>query len=142
MQAESDHAAIVAVQNNYARSIDTRNWSELRTCFADTAVITFGIPRQQGGPDEFLAWAPPFHERFARTLHQTSTHRSRIEGDAAVATCYLHALLIDLDEQGGTEIFGHYDDTLVRVDGGWRIETRTFSASWRQPLSAPWSAHE
>ena len=132
----TDRSAIAATQNAYAVAIDNHDWEGLRRCFLDDAVISFGIPRQLGGPEEFIAWAPSFHESFARTLHQTSTHASLSKGDTANASCYLHALLIDLDEWGGTEIFGRYDDTLVRVDGTWRFKSRTFSASWRHSLSS------
>ncbi|SEO49512.1 SnoaL-like domain-containing protein [Trujillonella endophytica] len=131
MDEAEDVTAVIGVQNAYAVAIDTHDWPALRACFADDASIGFGRPARTGGPDEFLEWAPAFHEALGPTLHQNSSHRVRIDGDAATATAYLHAVLVDADGAGATSIFGRYDDELVRAGAGWLIRRRRFTATWR-----------
>jgi hypothetical protein len=126
-----DVAAVMAAQNAYAVAIDTHDWPGLRACFSADASIGFGRPLRIGTVDEFLAWAPEFHERLGPTLHQNSTHRVAVDGDRARASCYLHAVLVDADGGGATSIFGRYDDELVRADTGWVISSRRFSPAWR-----------
>jgi hypothetical protein len=128
---ETDVAAVMAAQNAYAVAIDTHDWPGLRSCFSDDASIGFGRPLRIGSLDDFMTWAPEFHEQLGPTLHQNSTHRVKLEGDRATASCYLHAVLVDADGRGATSIFGRYDDELVRGDRGWVIRQRRFSPTWR-----------
>jgi hypothetical protein len=131
-----DAAGVAAVQSAYAVAIDTRDWPRLRTCFADDATIGFGVPLRVGNVEEFMAWAPEFHEPLGPTLHQVSSHQVRLRGEQASASAYLHAVLVDADGNGATSIFGRYDDELVRGDRGWLIRQRRFTPVWRT-RSAP-----
>lgn len=131
MDEAGDVAAVMAVQNAYAVAVDTHDWPALRSCFSDDATIGFGRPLRLGTVDEFMDWAPAFHEALGPTLHQNSTHRVRLGGDSATATAYLHAILVDAGGEGATSIFGRYDDELVRGVAGWLIRRRRFTATWR-----------
>jgi ketosteroid isomerase-like protein len=136
MQDTRHVAAVVAVQNAYAVAIDRRDWDALRRCFTEDATITFGMRLERAGLDAFMAWAPPFHERLARTLHQITTHSVQVDGASATASCYLHAILVEPDESETASIYGYYHDTLVRSDEDWRISSRTFQPVWLQRDSA------
>jgi ketosteroid isomerase-like protein len=131
-----DVAAVIAVQNAYAVAIDRRDWPALRTCFADDATIRFGVPLRDGTLDEFVVWAPEFHDALGPTLHQVSTHQVDLHGTTATATAYLHAVLVDADRASAQSIFGRYDDEFVRGPGGWVIRHRRFQAVWRTPGTA------
>jgi hypothetical protein len=134
---DSRHAAaIMAVQNAYAVAIDRRDWDALRRCFTDDASITFGMRLERGGLDEFMGWAPPFHNRLARTLHQITTHTAQVEGSSATASCCLNAVLVEPDETEALAIYGYYDDRLECRNEEWRISSRTFHPVWLQRLSA------
>jgi ketosteroid isomerase-like protein len=136
MQDPRHVAAVVAVQNAYAVAIDRRDWDALRRCFTEDATITFGVRLERGGLDAFMDWAPPFHERLARTLHQMTTHSVLVEGTSATASCYLHAILVEPDENEAVSIHGYYDDRLECRNGDWRISTRTFQPIWLQRHTA------
>lgn len=136
MQATRHAAAVGAVQNAYAVAIDRRDWHALRRCFTEDATITFGMRLERGGLDEFMEWAPPFHNRLARTLHQITTHSVQLEGLSATASCYLHAILVEPDESGALAICGYYDDTLECRNEEWRLCRRTFHPVWLQRHSA------
>jgi ketosteroid isomerase-like protein len=132
-----DVAVIAAVQNAYAVAIDSRNWAALRDCFMDDASIGFGRPARIGGLEEFLEWAPAFHADLGETLHQITTHQARLGDGDAIASCYLHALLLDAGGGASTSVFGRYDDVFTRVDGGWRIRRRRFCPVWRHRNTEP-----
>jgi ketosteroid isomerase-like protein len=125
-------AAVAAVQNAYAAAIDRRDWDALRQCFTDDASITFGMRLGRGGLDEFIEWAPPFHNRLARTLHQITTHTVVLAGASAAASCYLHALLVEPDGNEALAVYGYYEDILQCLDDDWRISSRTFHPVWLQ----------
>ena len=132
MTEAEDFVSVVAVQNAYGVAIDERDWPALRACFAPEASIGFGRPARTGTLDEFMDWAPGYHAPLGDTLHQNSTHRARFDGDAATASCYLQAILVDADGSAATPIFGRYDDELVRASGRWLIRRRRFRAVWRR----------
>ena len=134
---DDDVAGVIAVQNAYAVAIDTHDWPALRACFADDASIGFGRPLRMGTVDEFIAWAPEFHEPLGPTLHQVSTHQVRVDDATASASAYLHAVLVDPDGGGAMSIFGRYDDELVRSHAGWVIRQRRFTPVWRTRTAAP-----
>lgn len=131
MGGADDVAGVIAVQNAYAVAIDAHDWASLRACFADDASIGFGRPPRTGTLEEFLAWAPEFHEALGPTLHQVSTHQVRLREREASASAYLHAVLVDPDGGGATSIHGRYDDELVLLDRGWVIRRRGFTPVWR-----------
>ncbi|MCM3882576.1 nuclear transport factor 2 family protein [Frankia sp. R82] len=81
--ATDDVQAIIGVQNAYAVAIDRRDWSALRGCFAPDARVGFGRPARLGTLEEFLAWAPPFHDALGPTLHQMTTHHAHPRRDGA-----------------------------------------------------------
>ena len=130
MTEAADALAIMAVQNAYAVAIDQQDWAALRRCFTPDATISFGMPLQVGTLDEFMDWAPDFHGRLARTLHQVSTHQVAFQGQVAVASCYLHAVLVDASREKATSVFGRYDDELVRTGDRWAIRQRRFRPTW------------
>ncbi|MBL7498970.1 nuclear transport factor 2 family protein [Frankia sp. CNm7] len=125
-----DAVAIMTVQNAYAVAIDRRDWAALRDCFTPDATISFGMPLRVGTLAEFLDWAPDFHGRLGRTLHQVSTHQAVFQEQVAVASCYLHAILVDATRQAATSVFGRYDDELVRAGNSWKIRQRRFRPTW------------
>ena len=132
----TDVVAVIAVQNAYAVALDRRDWPALRACFAEDATIRFGIPLREGTREEFMAWAPEFHDVLGPTLHQVSTHSVELDGDTASASAYLHAVLVAADGGSAQSIFGRYEDELVRGGGGWAIRRRRFRAVWRTPGAA------
>lgn len=132
-----DVTAVMSVQNAYGVAIDRRDWPALRECFAPLASIAYGRPIRTGSLDDFMDWAPRFHDPLGPTSHQMSTHLVEVRGDLATASCYLHAVLVNADRKNAESIFGVYEDELVRTDQGWRISTRAFRAVWHQTAAAP-----
>jgi SnoaL-like domain len=129
--------AVAAVQNAYASAIDRRDWAALRHCFSADARIKYGRPLRFGDLEEFLAWAPLFHDALGDTLHQVSTHTATVNDRTATASCYLHAVLMEADRSGAVEIFGRYQDELVVADDRWVIRRREFHPVWRRRTRIP-----
>jgi hypothetical protein len=136
MTDAADTLAIMTVQNAYAVAIDRHDWPALRACFTPDATISFGMPLKIGSLDDFMDWAPDFHLGLARTLHQVTTHQVAFQAEAAVASCCLHAVLVDPTKQTATSVFGRYDDEFVRAGGRWAIRQRRFRPTWLSTSTA------
>lgn len=132
-----DLIAISAVQNTYAVAIDTRDWGLLETCFSPAAQIRYGRPARTTGREEFLTWAPEFHDPLGPTLHQNSSHRAVVDGDHATGSCYLHAVLVAADGQSAESVYGTYTDEFTRGPDGWQISQRSFRAAWLTRTTRP-----
>lgn len=136
MMFDRDVAEIAFVQNSYGIAIDRRDWDMLARCFTVDAMVGFGRPPRVGTRQEFLDWAPAFHDALGQTLHQNSTHHATVHGDSANASCYLHAVLVAADGGSAQSIYGVYRDEMVRVGNAWHIRRREFRPVWRQTMPA------
>jgi uncharacterized protein (TIGR02246 family) len=54
--------------------------------------------------------------------HITGEHIIQVDGDTATQTCYL--LYLDRNKNFAVDMFGVYNDELVRRDGKWLFKTR------------------
>jgi 3-phenylpropionate/cinnamic acid dioxygenase small subunit len=126
-----DERAIVSVALRYARSIDTKNAELFMSCFTEDAL--FGLPKLRMDPGMKLEMAMPFLDSlFSATQHVTTNFEVDVSGDKAslrslyIATHVWRENLADpLFVMGG-----HYQDTFVRSDDGWRIQDRLLVNAW------------
>jgi SnoaL-like domain len=144
-----DRAAIGELMQRYGMSIDTRDWSALRSCFADeieidnsdTSFGRSGPPLRISG-DKWLHQIRRIVSKFAVTQHMISPYRIEIEGDRAVCLSYLQARHFPpncADPQMVWAIGGYYTNQMVRTPGGWKIAVWKLTLTWQENPPDPQS---
>lgn len=126
-----DHIAIVHVIQQVARGFDEKRHDELlpQAFTADARIlyylrgqlIDFSLPAG-------LPMFKHYHERCWWTQHLVSPHVLAIDGDSARATTPVHAVHVQIREDGSRSnwlIGATYNDELVRTPAGWRIRSRS-----------------
>jgi 3-phenylpropionate/cinnamic acid dioxygenase small subunit len=116
----ADVVAIHQLYGLYGHVMDDRDWSRLPDLFTEDCVFdatALGVPVMAGWDaiavsTESAPMAPLAH-------HITNVYVAGIDGDSA----RVRAKAIGTYSRGRA-FSGDYDDTLVRVDGGWRIRHR------------------
>lgn len=141
-----DRAAIHDVICNYALGVDTRDWALFRTCFADeieadfTSLGDMGLFRGTG--DKWVELAQALIENLDATQHLMGNITAQIEGDRAVARCYVQAQHVRHGELGEPRyiIAGHYRHEMIRTPQGWRSKRYSLTALWTSGNRALFSA--
>jgi len=129
LRALEDNAAIEALLNRYADSVDRRDAAALAACFTADAEASFaGIVTSGGG--EAIAGFLLSTLGPAASTHVVSNALIELDGDRASvrsrAVVYgVRGEPEQLRLRGVT-----YDDSLVRTAEGWRIHRRVHSAQW------------
>lgn len=129
LQEMSDRMEIQDLVARYCHAIDRRELDELDPLFTDDAILdytAFGGPR--GGLAEmkgFLVDALGLHSAY---YHLAATSRIVIAGDAAECHTICHNPMVLRGTNGRSNLLYvcglWYHDTLVRTEGGWRIQER------------------
>jgi hypothetical protein len=142
LQTLMDRAAISELMQRYGISIDTRDWTALRSCFADEIEIdNSGNPFGRGGPplrmsgDKWLDQIRRIVSKFAVTQHMISPYRIEIEGDRAVCLSYLQARHFPpncTDPQMVWAISGYYTNQMARTPDGWKIAVWKLTLTWQE----------
>jgi ketosteroid isomerase-like protein len=129
---EAEHHAIERVLFNYCDLVDRAHVDELAELFTDDAVIDYGYDRLITGREQIRGL---FLDRLGRYLG-TSHHASNVTIDmtsdtvaTASSAVYAWHRLPDGDT---AEVWGRYDDELVREGSHWRLARRRIrAAGWR-----------
>lgn len=122
-----DRADIDDVIHSYATAVDNRDWTLLRSIFAEE--VLFDVRSWTGGGPELLRtddWVEKVAgmlSGFDATRHYSANHVHRIEGDEAVCVSNMIALhyLIEGETRGMHASFGYYTRKLKRGPDGWLI---------------------
>ena len=138
-----DRAEIEELIDRYTVLLDTqddhgfdRTWPA--TVFTDDVRLSFPIGSHQG-----IGGAAEFHyrakQRFDRTLHLSSNHQVRLDGDRARVRCHLIATHVHHPSASAPDrigplfdIGGHYLGEAVRTERGWRFREWGFHLSWAE----------
>jgi 3-phenylpropionate/cinnamic acid dioxygenase small subunit len=123
-EARQDIAEVLV---RYATGIDRRDWDLFRTCFTTDVHAEYGGIATWDGVDAITGYMADAHAGMGHTMHQLSNLAISVDADAAVARCYVDAVLMAPDGQTGLNPVGFYDDELVRTGEGWRIRRRSFT---------------
>jgi len=120
-------ADITEVLLRYATGIDRRDWDLFRTIWAEDLDADYGkrVGHFHSGT-EICDFMIASHARMGSTWHRLSNFVIEVSGDTATSRTYVHAVLnVDKDDRDAwMDVIGHYDDTLVRSDDGWKITRR------------------
>jgi hypothetical protein len=149
VQTLMDRAAICEVMQRYGMSIDTRDWTALRSCFADEMEIDASESRSGRGAapyntsgDRWLEQIRRIVTKFAVTQHMISPYRIEVEGDRAVCLAYLQARHFPPDCADPNAVWvigGYYTNRMVRTPQGWRIAVWKLTLTWQENPPDPQS---
>jgi uncharacterized protein (TIGR02246 family) len=123
-----DVEAIRQLKARYFRTMDTKQWDEMRLVFADDVIMD--TTASGGG---VVTGAEEFTEFLRETLSDVVTvhhgHMPEIEVTSpttATGTWALQDLLVWPD---GTRLegYGHYHETYEKIEGDWRIASSTLT---------------
>lgn len=132
-----DQDEIVRRVYEYAYGLDTRDWGLYRSIFTDEVRMDFGsyngAEARTLAADDWVAGVVPLFTGLDATQHSMSNPLVEVEGATARCRMYMQAahFLFD-DPEPEFTIGGYYDDSLVRLDDGWRISGVTLTVWWRR----------
>jgi hypothetical protein len=137
LQEISDRLEIQDLLARYSNAIDTMEWDRLDELFTEDAEIDY---TSMGGIRGTLAEQKAFLDANLPTIfqrgfqHMTATSLFDIEDDVAhVRTICFNPMVIQ-DEKHVLFCGLWYRDTMVRVDGKWRIKERVEDRGWTLDL--------
>jgi uncharacterized protein (TIGR02246 family) len=117
-----DVEAIRRLKARYFRTLDTKDWDGLRQVFADDVVMDTSEAGGSvvTGADDFLAF---LRDVLADTVTVHQGHMPEIDLTSDTTATGIWALHDIVIWPTGTRLdgFGHYHETYVKGDGGWRI---------------------
>jgi len=136
---------IRSVIYGYCRAVDSRDWNNVRACFAPDATISHGS--YSGPVDKFLDFAIDILDKMGETLHSVGgVSIEFVDGVAKTHATYssFHHIPGKYDKVGpvptdGVDtdwlVAGRYCDTLQCFDGVWKITNREAYNDWtrREP---------
>lgn len=128
----------------YCKGIDRRDWSLVRSCFADDHVHTHGA--FTGSPDDFVGFARSVLEKIPATHHSISNVHIELGADGLSAASEANFVTYHLIEAGHHEntpvptagkatdwiVAGRYCDRLEYRTGKWLIVARNAVHDWER----------
>jgi len=119
-----DLESIKQLKARYFRTMDSKNWSEMREVFADDIVVD---TTESGG--SVIEGAEEFIQFLERTLGDAVTvhhgHMPEIDVTSPTTATGIWALQDTIWWPNDTRMrgYGHYHETYELIDGAWRIKT-------------------
>jgi len=122
--------------NAYAEGLDSKNWEQVRSCFADEVYLDYGAVIDPTGSNDKTRtaadWVKQLHFNiggFDYTRHTITNHRTVVEGDEITCMAYLiadHIIFPDplmpiASANDIATVVGEYTNQYRRVDGQLKI---------------------
>ena len=125
----------------YARAVDFRDYDAFVELFADDACLELG--RRVDGKDAIRrsmeARPADIRTRHVLTNISVEAQDSRHARGTVYLTLYRHVGLGSMRDAPVPSTLptavGHYDDTYVLTDAGWRFKSRTLHVAFRNPAT-------
>jgi len=144
---EPDHAELAArdclwrLVNTYSRAVDRRDFTLLRSLYADDALEEHGA-MFTGSSDDYVAWVAGALANWSATAHYVTNALFEVKGDYAEGEIYKVSYHRTLD--GDDEIItgSRSLDRFVRRDGEWRFLGRCVTLDWAQKRPVNRAAYE
>jgi uncharacterized protein (TIGR02246 family) len=128
MAAVDDVEAIKQLKARYFRTMDTKDWVEMRRVFTDDVVVdtTASGGRVIAGADEFISFLRETLDGVVTVHHGHMPEIAITSSSTAVGVWALQDLLI---WPNGNRLrgYGHYHETYQMVDGEWLIRSSTLT---------------
>lgn len=131
----------------YAEGLDSKNWSLLRSCFADEVLIDYGsisagsgevdVPRKS---DDWVKILRHNISGFDMTRHELCNFRAAINDESVSCRAYMradHIILatpgeVNVSPQEVVTVVGEYTNVYKQVDGLWKICQSKLEVNWSQ----------
>lgn len=113
---------------DYCYAADERDPAAVVRLFAEDAVFDAGNGVVPTGRAELGAFFRERLGRYSASFHRLANVRVDLDGATARASSYVHARLWFRDGGEPGELWGRYDDELVRGDAGWLLARRRLRA--------------
>lgn len=122
----SDYEQIRQVLNNYARGCDKRDWTLFDKIFTADVVFNYGGEYSAKGRDKLVKLIRNSLGGCGPTQHLLGNFAITVSGDTASCSCYVRAFHVGMGAKKGQlyEVWGAYEDNLLRSDGAWKISDR------------------
>ena len=133
VRALRDRQEIADLLIRYAMALDRHDWALLRTCFVPDAVADYGtLEGRNEGIEAIIAVCHRALAGLDASQHLIANVVVDVDGDAASATCYLHAqhYLVSASGANTFVVAGTYRDRIARTPEGWRITHRVLETTW------------
>jgi len=121
---KDDREAILQLKARYFRAMDTKDWSGLRSVFADDVVMdtTASGGGVITGAEQFLAF---LREAIGDVITVHHGHTPEIELTSPTTATGIWAMEDMLRWPDGSQMhgFGHYHESYEKLDGDWYIKT-------------------
>lgn len=114
---------------NYGRLLDARDLEGYANLFARDGEWSGGFGDGKGGPAGILAFmkahiGPPSSAVPPASYHVMTNFLIDVHGNTATAWSRWTFMSVDRENKPVVSQGGHYDDSLVREDGAWKIKRR------------------
>jgi hypothetical protein len=131
-----EHHRIRQVLSAYCHGCDRGDWERMGSVYADESFDDHGD--YKGSGRAFPGHVKNSYERTGvQCSHLLGQSQVKLDGDRAGAETYFIACIYpQIDDGAGkmTLMGGRYVDTLVREDGGWKVQNRVCVRDWSVTL--------
>ena len=120
-----DREQIRELYARYAQTIDNARYDEWLECFTEDGVFESSRFGRHAGQEGLRRFTAIYKESLggAKPIHMMTNISISVNGDRATGGCYL-AYFHCKDEKGALSAVGHYTDSLRKVNGEWKFESR------------------
>ena len=132
METDQGVRALVARSCDAVARADVEAWT---ACWCDDGIWTIPGRGPVVGRSELRAAFVALSAEFDLCVQEVLSGWVEVSGDRATARWYLHETQRGVN--GGQEVLGCYDDTVVRDEHGWRFARRRFWVLYRGPRDLP-----
>jgi ketosteroid isomerase-like protein len=128
-----DRQAVEETIYRYASAIDVKDYTTLRTLFADDVVAQYATAPEIRGADALVGWIEEMSVDQAFQHHMINVYHVDLDGDEARAMTYhtSHQTRVG-DPDTVLLIVGRYRDVLRRIDGAWKIAEKRMETGWME----------
>ncbi|PXW35996.1 UNVERIFIED_CONTAM: SnoaL-like protein [Williamsia faeni] len=130
------HREITGLMARFARGIDLRDWELYRSVFTEEIEIDYSSYRPgNAGPfkaDDWVQRGRMLFPGLTASQHFLSNLDITVDGDRGTVISYVRAEHV-LPNTAGDAMFtigGYYTDSVVRVDGEWKICRKQLTVLW------------
>lgn len=133
-----DFLDITSCVYKYSYGIDTRDWELYRSIFVEQIRVDFssynGVEPSTIKADDWVSNLQPLFMGLDSSQHQMSNPLVEIDGDKARCRMYVQAEHFFQTSSGDPDyaLGGHYDNTLIKTDKNWLINSVTLNVFWNR----------
>ncbi|MEP7244443.1 MAG: nuclear transport factor 2 family protein [Gammaproteobacteria bacterium] len=143
VQKLEDETAIRNILIQYGHYLDTKDLTSYSNLFAKEGTWTGGIGSAKGPAaikamlEKAFANSPAYDPLKVRSFHMMTNFYIQVDGDKATSRSKWTFFGRSPDGKLVPNLSGHYDDTLIREGGQWKILSRTAPHDIPNPEEKP-----